>query len=385
MSELLEKIPIIILDSSESPSLFLTNHTRYMVELPSFQSFEWDFLVNDTPKGEDLILGFDFLNCFNPFIDWRKGLITFNADHKDYSDSSNSLRKDFSSAKSCAALVGDSRTPSFPTSFHIPSINSHQYLISSRDEVFKEIQDVGEGNSVYSLHLFFGSKDLPPSSCHDALEKLWDEEEEPEEVETRLKVVPSVYHQYLVVFSKVKAEKLAPHRACDHHIELEGSLPPVGEALSQCHKLKEAFTTAPILSHFMPSLPTIVETNATNYALHAVLSQVSDSGKHPFAFNSRKLIPAQLNYEIHDKELLGIVWALKRWRAFLLSLSSTFEVLTDHSSIQYFISSKVLTCRQAHWAEFPSELHLSITYRPGRQATLLDALLFRDNVFPERG
>ncbi|MBW0547575.1 hypothetical protein O181_087290 [Austropuccinia psidii MF-1] len=43
-----------------------------------------------------------------------------------------------------------------------------------------------------------------------------------------MKVVPSVYHQYFDVFSKVKAEKLPPHHACDHHIELEGSLPPVG-------------------------------------------------------------------------------------------------------------------------------------------------------------
>ncbi|MBW0561302.1 hypothetical protein O181_101017 [Austropuccinia psidii MF-1] len=43
-----------------------------------------------------------------------------------------------------------------------------------------------------------------------------------------MKVVPPVYHQYLDVFSKVKAEKLPPHCACDHHIELEGSLPPVG-------------------------------------------------------------------------------------------------------------------------------------------------------------
>ncbi|MBW0573662.1 hypothetical protein O181_113377 [Austropuccinia psidii MF-1] len=70
--------------------------------------------------------------------------------------------------------------------------------------------------------------ELPPSSYHDSLEELWDEEEEQEEVKTVMKVVPSAYHQYLDVFSKVKAEKRAPHRSCDHHIELEGSLPPVG-------------------------------------------------------------------------------------------------------------------------------------------------------------
>ncbi|MBW0550555.1 hypothetical protein O181_090270 [Austropuccinia psidii MF-1] len=129
MSELSEKIPLIILDSSESPFLFVTHHTKYMVELHSFPSFEWDFLVIDTPKGEDLILGFDFLNHFNPSIHWRKGLITFNADYKDYYNPSKSFSNDFSSAKSSEALVGDYRTPSFPSSVHIPSLNSHQSLL----------------------------------------------------------------------------------------------------------------------------------------------------------------------------------------------------------------------------------------------------------------
>ncbi|MBW0568515.1 hypothetical protein O181_108230, partial [Austropuccinia psidii MF-1] len=134
-----------------------------------------------------------------------------------------------------------------------------------------------------------------------------------------------------------------------------------------------------------PSLPTIVETNASNYSWGAVLSQVSDSGKHHIAFNSRKLIPEEINYEIHGKELLGIFWALKRWRAFLLSLSSPFEVLINHSSLQYFMSSKVLTRRQALWAEFLSEFHFPITYRPGCLATLLDALSRWDNIYLERG
>ncbi|MBW0588922.1 hypothetical protein O181_128637 [Austropuccinia psidii MF-1] len=129
----------------------------------------------------------------------------------------------------------------------------------------------------------------------------------------------------------------------------------------------------------------MVETDTSDYALGAVLSQISDSGKHPIAFDSGKLLPAELNYEIHEKELLGIVWALKRWRAFLLSLSSSFEVLTNHSSLQYFMSSKILTRHQAHWAEFLSEFHFSITYRPGCLATLPDALSHQDNIYPERG
>ncbi|MBW0527913.1 hypothetical protein O181_067628 [Austropuccinia psidii MF-1] len=157
------------------------------------------------------------------------------------------------------------------------------------------------------------------------------------------------------------------------------------EALSQFQILKEAFITGPILSHFNPSLPTIVETDASDYALGAVLSQVNDSGKHPIAFDSRKILPAELNYEIHDKELLGIVWALKHWRDVLLSLSNPFEVFKDHSSLQYFMSSKVLTCCQAHWAEFLAEFHFTITYHLGRLATLPDALSHQEDMYPQRG
>ncbi|MBW0519816.1 hypothetical protein O181_059531 [Austropuccinia psidii MF-1] len=99
MSELPEKIPLIILASSASSSLFFTHHTKYMVELPSLPSFDLALLVIHTPKGEDLILGFDFLNSFNPSIYWRQRLIAFNADHKDYYDPYKSFTNDFSSTK----------------------------------------------------------------------------------------------------------------------------------------------------------------------------------------------------------------------------------------------------------------------------------------------
>ncbi|MBW0463270.1 hypothetical protein O181_002985 [Austropuccinia psidii MF-1] len=126
MSELSKKIPLIILYSSESPSLFVTHHTKYMVELPSLPSFEWEFLVIDTPKGEDLISVFEFLNHFNTSIHWRQGLITFKDDHKDYHDPFKFSSNDFSSNQSCESLVCDSRTPSLPSSVHIAFFNSHK-------------------------------------------------------------------------------------------------------------------------------------------------------------------------------------------------------------------------------------------------------------------
>jgi len=158
------------------------------------------------------------------------------------------------------------------------------------------------------------------------------------------------------------------------------------KAHQEFNSLKTSFTTAPILRHFDSSLFTVVETDASDYALGAVLSQISPTGtKHPIAFDSRKLLPAETNYEIHDKELLGIVWALKKWRAYLLSLEQPFEVFTDHNSLKYFMSSKVLTRRQARWAEMLSEFHFTITYRPGKWAVIPDTLSRRDDVYPEGG
>ncbi|MBW0502394.1 hypothetical protein O181_042109 [Austropuccinia psidii MF-1] len=378
MSELPEKITLFILDSNESPALFITHYKKWVVDLPSFPSLEWYFFIIDSPKGEDLILGYDFLYPFNPIIDWKNGLITYDSTHKNSSGIESSASNVLVAAVNSAALAGELKTPSVPPSVHIPAIMPSQSLLKSSHEVFKEIKYIGEDVALSSLHLFQGDMDLPPLSFHASLEEKWDEEAETEEIKTVLKVVPPPYHQYLDVFSKVKAEKLPPHPACDHHIELEGLLPPF-------QLLKEAFTTAPIIYHFNHSLPTFVETDASDYALGAFLSHVNDSGKHPISFDSGKPLPAELNYEIHDKELLGIVWALKRWRAFLISLSNPFEFLTDHSSLQYFISSNVLTCCQAHCAEFLSEFHFTMTYRPGRLATLPDALSHWDDMYPERG
>ncbi|MBW0543750.1 hypothetical protein O181_083465 [Austropuccinia psidii MF-1] len=224
MSEIPEKIPLFIMHSNESPAFFITHYTKWVVDLPSFPSFEWDFFIIYSPKGEDLILGYDFLYHFNPIIDWKDGLITCDCNHKDSSRINSPTSNDFATAVQSVALVGELKTPSLPSSFHIPSIIPSQSLLPSRDEVFKEIKDVGEDVAISSLHLFQGDMELPPLLFHAFLDEQWDGEEDPEEIETVLKVFLSAYHQYLDVFSKVKAEKYPPHCACDHHIESEGLL-----------------------------------------------------------------------------------------------------------------------------------------------------------------
>lgn len=150
--------------------------------------------------------------------------------------------------------------------------------------------------------------------------------------------------------------------------------------------LKKQFTTAPILVHFDPDKELIVETDASDYAIGAVLSQVGDDQlQHPIAFASRSMQTAELSYPIHDKEMLAIFWCFNEWRRYLLSSQLEVRVLTDHKSLEYFMTSKILTRRQARWAEFFAEFNFTVYYRPGKQAVKPDALSRRDDVYPSPG
>ena len=76
--------------------------------------------------------------------------------------------------------------------------------------------------------------------------------------------------------------------------------------------LKIAFTSAPILQHFDPDLQSVVEADSSDYASGGVLSQYGPDGiLHPVAYFSRRLVPAECNYEIYDKELLAIIRCFK--------------------------------------------------------------------------
>jgi len=76
--------------------------------------------------------------------------------------------------------------------------------------------------------------------------------------------------------------------------------------------LKQAFTSAPILMHWVPDAQLVVETDASDYALTAILSIVTkDNEIYPVAFHSRTFSALELNYDIHDKELLAIFKSLQ--------------------------------------------------------------------------
>ena len=116
-------------------------------------------------------------------------------------------------------------------------------------------------------------------------------------------------------------------------------------------KLHDAFTKAPVLAHFDPKQPIWLKTDASGYMIAGILSQLVDmqvtskSSAHWYlvAFWSRKMIPAECNYEMHDQELLAIVMCFKQWRHYLEGSQHPIRVLTDHANLRAFMTTKELS------------------------------------------
>ena len=80
-------------------------------------------------------------------------------------------------------------------------------------------------------------------------------------------------------------------------------------------RIKEVLTCNPVLALPDPSKPFVLETDASNFALDAVLLQAGIDGvEHPVAFFYRKMLPAKTNYPVHDKGMLVIFSAVKKWQ-----------------------------------------------------------------------
>ncbi|TPX37422.1 hypothetical protein SmJEL517_g00640 [Synchytrium microbalum] len=145
--------------------------------------------------------------------------------------------------------------------------------------------------------------------------------------------------------------------------------------------LRDLIMSEPVLVHPDYERPFIVETDASDFAIGAVLSQLQTDNRrpHPIAFVSRKLLTAERNYSVYDKELLAIIFALKEWRAYLLGAKMPIQILTDHANLTYFAQKQALTPRHARWAAYLAEFDFYLVHRPGKANAAADALSRRSD------
>ena len=131
---------------------------------------------------------------------------------------------------------------------------------------------------------------------------------------------------------------------------------------------------------YNPEKPLTMETDASDKALGAYISQPDEYGRlHPIAFHSQKFLSAELNYEIHNKELLAIVDAFKQWRTYLKGVKHPTLILTDHKNLTSFITTKILNQKQVQWSEKLSQYNFTIKYRKGTKNGKADSLSRRSD------
>ena len=90
------------------------------------------------------------------------------------------------------------------------------------------------------------------------------------------------------------------------------------------------------------------------------------------------MAPVELNYKIHNKEILAIVQSFGHWQPELQGNPQQIKVYTDYKALEYFITTKQLNSRQVHWAELLAEYSFIIIYRLGKENAAADALSRRD-------
>uniref|UniRef100_A0A0W0FF01 RNA-directed DNA polymerase n=1 Tax=Moniliophthora roreri TaxID=221103 RepID=A0A0W0FF01_MONRR len=144
--------------------------------------------------------------------------------------------------------------------------------------------------------------------------------------------------------------------------------------------LKRRFQQEPVLR--LPDLTRafIIETDASKWASGGVLRQEGPDGElHPCGYISHAFDATERNYEIYDRELFAIVWALQTWRHYLMEGPHPVTVLCDHKNLTYFRTAQKLNRRQARWSLILSMFNLRLVHVPGREMVQSDVLSRRDD------
>jgi hypothetical protein len=147
--------------------------------------------------------------------------------------------------------------------------------------------------------------------------------------------------------------------------------------------LKKKFMEEPVL--MMPDLdhPFQIESDASKYASGAVLTQMDSAGKqHPVCFLSKTFTPTERRYEVYDRELLGIVRALREWRHYLYGSPHQVLIYSDHLNLLYFRKPQKLNDRQRRWIPELAQFDYKLIHLPGTQMIQSDTLSRRPDLTP---
>lgn len=135
---------------------------------------------------------------------------------------------------------------------------------------------------------------------------------------------------------------------------------------------KHILTNDPILQYPDFSQPFILTTDASKFAIGAVLSQGQIGNDKPICYASRTLCESETNYSTIEQELLAIVWATKYFRPYLFGRK--FKIVTDHKPLTWLMSLKEPNSKLIRWRLKLEEFDYEIVYKKGRLNSNVDTL-----------
>jgi hypothetical protein len=144
------------------------------------------------------------------------------------------------------------------------------------------------------------------------------------------------------------------------------------ECLQSFHTLKEALISAPVIQPPDWHLPFEVMCDASDYVVGAVLSQSEDKKHYTISYASKTLTGSQLNYAITEKELLAMVFAIEKFRSYLVG--AKIIVYTDHASLKYLLTKKDAKPRLIQWILLLQEFDMEIRDKNGVENSVADHL-----------
>ena len=125
-------------------------------------------------------------------------------------------------------------------------------------------------------------------------------------------------------------------------------------------------TSAPTLGQPDLTRPFQLQVDASAYATGAILTQPDSRGKQQaVGYFSKTFNEAERNYDIHDRELLAVVRALKHWRHLLLSSPFEIVVLTDHKNLEYYKQPHAINRRVARYIPQLADYNFILKHIPG--------------------
>jgi hypothetical protein len=129
----------------------------------------------------------------------------------------------------------------------------------------------------------------------------------------------------------------------------------------------------------------VIDTDTSDFAIGAVLSQVIVGHFHPIAYHSRMMVQCKVNHEIYNQEILAVVSAFKEWRCYFPVAAHPISVFTNHENLKPATTTKILNWSQARWEQELAGYDFKIFYLPGSAHGKADTISRGSEYCPEIG